>query len=529
MSQEALAAAPQPGPSLVFPDLGTVTSRSGHRVDVSGWSWRLPDPLTPWVLDWTRFLPATQRLLDLTARFMAEMVRTRSYRSAHAIFGSLCKLHRSPTYAAAVGDRTPLRAAFFAELKQRQDLGLNELTWIRTWYRWCSLRDPDLLPRPDRAKVRDTHVGTNEKGVAIRRGDPDTGRFTDTEVEAILAKLRNARLTGTLTLQERVAVWLFVGLGGRPKQLALLRASDFRRVTDTKSGTVFHEIAVPRIKQRREGGERAEFRTRPLNPEMGAEIEALVRENEARFRDSGWEADGFALPLFLRNKPRKRIIADGNRDYALHLTPIEMGNLVGDAVAALDVISPRTGRPLRVTPRRFRYTLGSRMVAEGASPREVAWALDHSDTSSVGVYFDLGSDIVRPLDAATALALAPVAQAFLGTLVVDEAHATRGGDAAARISAFDRARKAAADIGTCGSFGYCGLVTPAACYTCVKFQPWVDGPHEMVLDALLEQRERRRASGQDDRMVVLHDRTILAVADVITRCKAHQDTAGVAP
>jgi len=66
--------------------------------------------------------------------------------------------------------------------------------------------------------------------------------------------------------------------------------------------------------------------------------------------------------------------------------------------------------------------------------------------------------------------------------------------------------------------GFCGFLKPVACYTCRSFEPWVDGPHEAVLDHLLAERERLLLT-TDSRIASINDRTILAVAEVVHRCE----------
>jgi hypothetical protein len=68
-------------------------------------------------------------------------------------------------------------------------------------------------------------------------------------------------------------------------------------------------------------------------------------------------------------------------------------------------------------------------------------------------------------------------------------------------------------------------MAPVACYTCGSFQPWKDGPHQILLERLLADRDRRIAAGGDGRFVSIHDATILAVADVITRIEAAREAA----
>jgi hypothetical protein len=188
----------------------------------------------------------------------------------------------------------------------------------------------------------------------------------------------------------------------------------------------------------------------------------------------------------------------------------------------LEIVSHRTGEPLNVNTRRFRYTFGTRMVDEGASPAQLAIGLGHSDLQHGGVYYETRSSQVGRLDAALAVTLGPIADAFMGRIVDDEADAVNGGDPAKRIPWFRRKfgekPQRGDDLGVCGA-GPCGLLAPVSCYTCAKFQPWKNGPHREVLDWLVEERERKQKQGLDPQIFKIHDATILAVGKVVAACE----------
>lgn len=80
-------------------------------------------------------------------------------------------------------------------------------------------------------------------------------------------------------------------------------------------------------------------------------------------------------------------------------------------------------------------------------------------------------------------------------------------------------------LASCGSHGYCGLLKPIACYTCANFEPWLDGPHEAVLEFLIGERDRLSSRG-DMRIAAINDRTILAVAEVVRQCDTQRGTDG---
>jgi len=208
------------------------------------------------------------------------------------------------------------------------------------------------------------------------------------------------------------------------------------------------------------------------------------------------------------------------------MSALQITRLLARAVERLAVTSPRTGSLMKVTPRRLRYTFATRLVREGTSQRALAETLDHTDLQNVRVYFDIKSDIVEKLDRAMAMALGPLSQAFLGHLVRAERDAVRGDRPTSRIYRASMSERALNPVGTCGSFSFCGLIAPTACYTCAKFQPWMDAPHDKVLEDLLADRLRRQAEGLDERMVGIHDQTILAVADVIRRIEIGPERTG---
>ena len=114
--------------------------------------------------------------------------------------------------------------------------------------------------------------------------------------------------------------------------------------------------------------------------------------------------------------------------------------------------------------------------------------------------------------------LAPYAQAFAGVLVDTEKEARRGNDPSSRIRSEE-----GNGIGTCGEYGFCGANVPIPCYTCMHFQPWLDGPHEEVYQDLLAKREEVVNITGDLQIAAVLDRTIIAVADVILRCKVRHD------
>ena len=309
-----------------------------------------------------------------------------------------------------------------------------------------------------------------------------------------------------MPLAEQSAVWLALSTGSNPGQYACLREEDF--VEEKLGGqTVAWVIRVPRHKKGHVDP-RTEFRERKLHRFVGMILRDLVEQNRALHPPD--RDHGAARPLFRRRQPQDTI-----GDWSWHLQSSEFTDLLRRAVKLLRVRS-RAGGPLKISTRRFRYSLATRLVNEGASMLAVADALDHSDLQNVPVYFDVHSDIVEHLDRAMALALAPRAQA-LTKIVTSEHDAERGGSKGSRRLFGDKVREVFEPIGTCSSHSFCNVHAPLACYTCHRFQPWLDGPHDIVLDSLLKARARRVDQGLSAKLVAIEDEVIAAVADVIVR------------
>lgn len=125
------------------------------------------------------------------------------------------------------------------------------------------------------------------------------------------------------------------------------------------------------------------------------------------------------------------------------------------------------------------------------------------------------------LDEAVGFQLAPYAQAFVGVLVDSERDAHRGDDPTSRIRT-----EMGQGVGSCGEHGFCGANVPIPCYTCMHFQPWLNGPHNEVYKGLLNEREWVKEITGDIQIAAVLDRSIIAVADVIMRCAKRREELG---
>lgn len=347
----------------------------------------------------------------------------------------------------------------------------------------------------------------NPKGVDVATRHPIKGPFTDIELEALQSGLNTAYGKGLVSDAEYALCWLFMALGQRPVQYALLKVCDVTRI-DGAGGTGSYGINVPRAKQRH-GKPRAEFKFRVLTPQIGKHVYNYAQRVKTLF--DGKLLDPNQAPLFPSAE-----VSNAPDGFAYHPTSQAVGQMLVDVLDRLSVVSERTGTFVHVSAKRFRTTVGTRAAQEGHSELVIAELLDHSDTQNVGVYVKATPEIVARINRAMAMYMAPLAQAFAGKLIEGPAEATRAFDPASEIRApgITGGFKA---MSSCGKEGPCGFLKPIGCYTCGSFEPWLDGPHEQVLEHLLARRDQQMMT-TDPRIASINDRTIYAVAQVVALC-----------
>jgi len=351
------------------------------------------------------------------------------------------------------------------------------------------------------------------KGAAVLTMDPRTGPLTDVERSAVQAALNSAFAVGDVSLENYLLAWLFLLLGQRNIQFAMLKVCDIQEVV-RGDGSREYVLRVPRVKQASAEGRRVQFKERLITPSIGKMLLEYSRAVQERFEQRGEFPDDLSqAPLF----PQK-LKAKGIRpSFHYHASPDEIGKRITAVFGTLSVYSERTGAPIAVTSKRLRHTVATSAAREGHGELIIAELLDHSDTQNVGVYVKATPEIVERIDIAVALQMAPLARAFAGVIVSDESEAVRGDDLSSRIvdPRFDEELK---PMGKCARNGSCGFMAPISCYTCSSFQAWVEGPHEEVLAHLIAERERLMAEA-DPRIATINDRTILAVAELVMRVR----------
>lgn len=369
--------------------------------------------------------------------------------------------------------------------------------------KWGSLQLEGVDPECTRY-LRERRKPGNEKGAAVRTRDPIDGPFSEAEYKALYRAVDTAYGAGELTLWVVVLTRLLFACGGRISQYASLKIKDL-----VAEGSAF-SLNLPQVKNR-EAHTRIALKKFDLSPQTGR----MVVEYIDRLKGDGHDDDS---ALF----PEAEVMPIGFTEEHRSSRDMFFGHCTGSAlsrnfIATLKSIAPPSERldfePTPIAPRRFRYTYGTRLAEEGASKIIIADRLGHADLQNVDVYFEASPKIIENIDKAMDAQLAPLANAFRGRLIEGEEHSTHKGENGSRIIDF---RVSPKPIGSCGGKGQgCAFNKPVACYTCFKFEPWLDAPHEKVLHRLMQERT---GFGRDERLAAVNDEAIRAVQQVMAEC-----------
>lgn len=480
-------------------------SRDGYMVDLLDERWRLSKDIDMPIGELCKVFPGDGNTLRQVLAFYAK--------------------HSSPSYVQNLMGRLAhyVKALNGAEVFSVESIisYRASLDKSRAWYlstvrvlmrQWARLGYPGI-PAESLTLLDNLRIKGNEKGRAVQSQCPEDGPLTDVEMQGIVESTTHCFATNVLGLTETAMLMTFAMTGRRSGQVSALKLKDLISL-----GSKYF-INFPRAKQRNMGW-RSSFKKFAIIEDLWLLLNEQANYVRVLFAKSlntkviPAHVDG-ELPLFPNMSEELTLARELEvlKSDRLHIPSLEIYRSVVEAGEKINVISERSGQLLHLNPNRFRYTLGTNLAGEGKGVYVIAEALDHSDIQNAGVYVKNLPDIVERIDKAVAMQLAPYAQAFRGIVIPSEKQALRGNDPSSRISNGTR------NVGSCGSHGFCGALAPIACYTCAHFQPWLDGPHEEVLDGLIRERDRVNDLTGDLKVASANDRLIYAVSDVIHRCQ----------
>lgn len=401
----------------------------------------------------------------------------------------------------------------------------NYLSRLRCFFRQAEYLGFDV-PREFMKEFNSWVLGGSEKGIPVLTQDPETGPFSELEFRAIKSNLDHKYAEGVISDREYSLAQLFAATFRRPINLKQLKVKDL--ITSSKALITkqpIYQLNIPRAKGKGRKF-RSQFKAFALVQSIGQvicqHIETATKELEKKIGRELLLEEVKELPMFfneqvaddLKSLKGSQVIAY-LRSELPHMKRSDLTFELRTTIESLNIISERTGQPLKVSGYRFRYSGGTRAAEAGAGLVTIAELLDHTDTQHAGVYIANSSELGEQISKIMNNPLARYASAFLGKVVTNEQEACKENPNASRIPCRDKE----CDVGSCGSSSFCTDYAPVACYLCPKFRPWRDAPHHLVLSWLIEERERLSNTIDDAKVAAINDSAILAVAQVIKICE----------
>lgn len=353
----------------------------------------------------------------------------------------------------------------------------------------------------DLLRILGTPNKSRPAGSRVRSDNPEEGWYTEQEYDDIVFTLWDDYENEKNDLWNTTLCLLAAQFGRRPIQYTQLKIGDLKEKGES-FGVTGKRIEFSGAKERRASGFRSTKKeVHPIGEALWQlcqlQASSTIYKFEANLGRNLTEVEASNLPLFsfkrtsdiLRHIELAKRYANPSENFLaskiLHISPERAATVISRRSRGSPVISHRTGETLIENAYRMRYTRARQLARMGIPRATLQFWLGHDGPESLDAYYDDPAERARVLNDAIEPLMAPVAQAFFGTIRDSEASAMRGDDPSSRVELDGREDLT---VGNCGEHGFCHASVPIPCYRCSKFQPWVYGPHQEVLDRLLERQ-----------------------------------------
>lgn len=311
---------------------------------------------------------------------------------------------------------------------------------------------------------------------ALITNDPEHGALTDQELHNLHGALNRAYEEHLIDQKDFTLAWMLIGTGLRPIQIARMTVSDVL-INDGPEGREV-TLKVPLAK-----GEKT------------SQTEYWLRRAPSILSECLLGYIGETLPdeyLFL---PYRKV-----RDVGVEIKRI---------FTKLNTWSDRLECPIPINAYRFRYTLATRALRQGASDYEVARLLTHRSTNCIQYYRASMPELQKPIHMAIGKEMDYFARAFQGKLIRSLNDATYPDDGEQQI--LDFMHLTGQTLGACGTHEKCHLNAPVSCLSCHRFEPLEDAPWEDLLKVLQDDQ----AVESEERIRMLHHNAMSSIVEIM--------------
>lgn len=336
--------------------------------------------------------------------------------------------------------------------------GLN-VSILRAFYRWGLAKGYQDFTVEKYRLFKAVRVSRPARAQPVRFRHVTKGPLSPDEKSLILKAIKEGKGTD----QDRALVMLLCELGLRPVTISRLKVKDLKKIQVKQQ--VFYHLEVPFAKKR---GSANKKRLRPISSGLGNLLETTISK----------APDEHLFEMTNSRDPHVKITLSLNR-----------------FIREANIVSPRTNKLLRLTARRFRYTLATSLAEEGASKFHIAHTLGHADLKNVEVYVETRPSIAGIVSDAIDDAIEPIVNKFLGK-VVEERRSDEGVLIQGGASHIPLPMLNVGGIGYCDrdiqKNGLCQMYPPLSCYLCPSFAALKTELHQEQLNFIEQYLEMNK-------------------------------------
>ncbi|MCH2207638.1 MAG: site-specific integrase [Lentisphaerales bacterium] len=241
----------------------------------------------------------------------------------------------------------------------------------------------------------------------------------------------------------------------RPAQVHLLNYDDFNKIESKNKN--YYSIRYAMIKQ---GTANTQYTTnRSLSEKLGKLLDTVIEFNQFFIKDYKPKS-----PLFVDLSKISRYGTDQLRDR------IESGHYVS----------------YNFTFSSYRHHLAQSLVDQGASKEIIADRMGHTDYQTAKAYITATPNIATIMNEAlgTVKRYPIIMNQLLTGEIIDNSESVPQSKLINGTVGGATTMTYIEGIGACDNSNQCPYHPIYSCYACKKFHPFIDGPHEQVLDSL---------------------------------------------
>lgn len=361
---------------------------------------------------------------------------------------------------------------------------------------WIKLRKPgieaaleDYLVTSKAPKPRHTY----EIQSLVEKERP----FSLQQIRSILGKIDDLYIEGVLDSQDNLLWRLIICEGLRPSQLRLLQFRDIE-AAETSPNSRRTNLWVPIVKQKNTAA-----RDYMMLAKMPESVSSAVHEHVLVVKNLLNSAPSGQLPLFS--------ITTRNGCPTVQTKAISIQNRIQRTRKILAARIPELDAYDFFT-RRFKHTKLTHLAILGAPVEVLARSGYQTSTVSLRHYTNLSEEAFKEYEDRLAVQHDYLSSAFKG-IVIQQQNATHL-DSEHIIFSPTLER----NLGSCAAVP-CNVFAPIGCYDCSRFEAFVDGEHEAVLNFLKEKRSTAEKMGLPADAVSRDDHLIKAVQSVLAQIK----------